>query len=59
MTYGNDTCEMIELCNKRTFFDSRRFTPKTLQFCPFSEFCKKEKSFKFFELKKQKFPSSS
>ena len=59
MTYGNDACEKIELCNKRTFFDSRQIDAETLQFCHFSQFCKKRKSFNFFELEKQKFPSSS
>ena len=29
MTYGNDACEMIELGNKRTFFDLRRFDAET------------------------------
>ena len=43
MTYGNDTCEMIELGNKRTFFDLRQIAPKTLQFCHFPSFAKKEK----------------
>lgn len=59
MTYGNDACEMIELCNKRTFFDLRRFDAEALQFCHFSQFCKKRKSFDFFEQEKQKLPSSS
>ena len=43
MTYGNDACEMIELGNKRTFFDLRRFDAKTLQFCRFPSFAKKKK----------------
>lgn len=34
---------MIELCNKRTFFDLRRFDAETLQFCHFHSFAKKEK----------------
>ena len=47
MTYGNDTCEMIESGNKRTFFDSRHFATENLELPPFSEFCKKRKSFDF------------
>ena len=43
MTYGNDACEMIELGNKRTFFDLRHFATETLAILPFSEFCKTEK----------------
>ena len=43
MTYGNDACEMIELCNKRTFFDSRHFAPEAYAIRHFSQFCKKEK----------------
>ena len=46
MTYGNDAREMIELGNKRTFFDLRHFATKTLQFCHFQNFAK-QKKFRF------------
>ena len=53
MTYGNDACEMIELCNKRTFFDLRRFDAETLQLCHFPEFYEKKK-FSFFVNRKNR-----
>ena len=43
MTYGNDTCEMIELCNKRTFFDLPRKPCNSAIFPSFS----KKKKFQF------------
>ena len=53
MTYGNDACEMIELCNKRTFFDLRRFDAETLQSAIFQCFPKR-KSFSFFANRKNR-----